>query len=585
MQKSRIMVETSKPFHYLYADLIAIFLVIILLTSLIQFVDVSGATFVETVTIDTSLGSIPRYAALSLTRCLIALMFSYAFALVYGKIAATNARAERLMIPLVDVLQSLPVLAFLPGFVLTLITLFHGSRWGLEIACILLVFTGQVWNLVFAYYESQKTLRDELKELAKVENLSFKERFLWIDVPNGVRPLVFNGMMSMAGGWFFVTLCESFVLGQREFTLPGLGSYLSATFQNGQYTHFGIGTLALFLIIVGVDVVLWSPLIAWSQRFKETEEEEDEGNAWFMTLLEKSVVPNLISRTISFIAPMFHWLSVVLATFIAKLNVLWRAMRGKKSATRGQRMFGRRDIIFTVTGVLFFYFLPEVPKLGRFMSVVSEGEWKMLSHSLFMTLAKVMGVLFISTLWTIPVGLYIGKSEKLSKRFQPFIQNLAAFPAPILYPLIVTILHGFSLPAGLIATLLMTIGNQWYMLFNVISGASRIPLEVVQVARTFDFNVYERVTKIYIPAILPSLITGWMTAAGGAWNASIVAEIVTFPGGTLRADGIGAAIADATTQGKYPQLIAAVVLVSGVLVILNRSVWHPLQNFAEKVKV
>lgn len=484
---------------------------------------------------------------------------------------------------MLDVLQSLPVLTFLPVFVLTLIHVFQGSRWGLEVACVLTIFTGQVWNLVFAYYESQRTLSQDFVELANTEGFTPFQRFYLVDLPNGIRPLVYNGMMSMAGGWFFVTLCESFVLNSRAYVLPGLGSYLSLTFEQGNTHAFIVAIAFMFFLIVAVDTILWRPLIAWSSRFASARLDDDRASSIVLELIQNSVVASWFEKLSTVVTDenktpvrrVSSWL------YSIRTSRFWRSLAPVRKI-RYPKLMDAKTVFFAFT---LFILLPELPRIGEFLGVIPQDDWTFLTHALLSTVLKVLAVLALSTLWTVPIGIAIGKNTRLSRRLLPFVQNLAAFPAPVLFPLVAIIFWQKHWPAGVIAVVLMTIGNQWYMLFNVMSGASRLPVELLQVGSVFEFSRLERFFKIYVPAIFPSLVTGWLTAAGGAWNASIVAELVVLPKTVLRSDGIGAAIAEASIQGNFPRLVAAVIIISVTLVIINRSLWHPLHEYAEKVKV
>jgi NitT/TauT family transport system permease protein len=595
---------------YWFADALVVGIVCVVGFGLLYFVDTGSAPFVAEVEISTSLAALPGYALLSLMRSLLALGISYAFAIAYGTLAARNERWERVMIPMLDVLQSLPVLTFLPGLVLALTHLIPGSRWGLEIACVLMIFTGQVWNLVFAYYESQRSLSPELREFARLTHLTTAQRFLVLDLPNGIRPLVYNGMMSMAGGWFFLTLCEAFVLSDRGYRLPGLGSYLGVTFEAGHYGAFAAGIAALFVIIVGVDFFLWKPLIAWVSQFRDVGEGDARGAARsaFLDLLKRTRFHRAVSDAIEESASAF-------TLVVDRLGRRWRRSAGSPAASAlasasvsvsvspmgtiirgGATLLAKRRprtaairtsmqwIVSFAIGGLAFSLLPRLPEIATGLASVRSDDWLELTSALVMTALKVFGVLVISSIWTIPVGLWIGQRRRVAAWAEPIIQNLAAFPAPVLYPLIVFSVARWGMPAGLTAMLLMTIGNQWYMLFNVLSGASQIPPDLKAVAHVYGFSRWARLRKLYIPAIFPSLLTGWISAAGGSWNASIVAEMVSYPGGVLRAEGIGAEIRRATEEGNFPRLVAAVIVITIALVVINRSLWRTMHQYVEKVK-
>ncbi|WP_186643959.1 ABC transporter permease subunit [Fluviispira vulneris] len=582
---------------FLRADIIVVFIAIIIGMGFTNFLSTGSSPFIEQVKIDTSISALPNYALLSFIRSMLALFLSYIFAIIYGTLAANNKSLERFLIPLLDVLQSLPVLAFLPGFVLALISIFQSNRWGLELACLLTIFTGQVWNLAFAYYESQRTLQPEFKEVSKIYRLSVVQKFFFVDLPNGYRPLIYNGMMSMAGGWFFLTTCEAFTLGNKDFRLPGLGSYISETFTTGNYFNFCSALFVLIVIIIGTNLFLWKPLIAWVTRFRDGDDGKSTAvdESWFLNIIHQTSIPDLIStgfkRTVLFLFPKADIAeSGATRKYLIDNIEKWGTVISPAnwiSTDKVNKIKHSSWLPWLVTfavGGLVFSILPKLPSFGQSLASLSNKDWFTLIHAVFLTGSKVFFVIIISTIWTIPVGLWLGLNPRLERIFQPIIQNLAAFPAPVLFPFLALALSFLKLPSFISATLLMCVGSQWYILFNVIGGASRIPAELKLVTQIYKFSLWHRFSKLYFPAILPSLATGWITAAGGAWNASVVAEIVEYPGGSLRSEGIGAELVHATTSGNYQKLIAAIICIVVALVILNRTVWRTLYIFAERVK-
>ena len=589
-------VKASKS-SFLRADLIVIFITIAVGLGLSKYFSTANAPFVAQVDINPALSALPGYALLSFVRSLLALVLSYIFAIIYGSLAANNKTLEKILIPLLDVLQSLPVVAFLPGFVLALISVFHNSRWGLEFACLLTIFTGQVWNLAFAYYESQRTLQPEFKEVAKIYRLSSVQKFFSVDLPNGYRPLIYNGMMSMAGGWFFLTTCEDFPLGNQNFRLPGLGSYLAETFSQGAYTNFSVGLLVLILIIVGTDCFLWKPLIAWVTRYRDGDDgkKNTEEENWFLDIIRNTNIPKYISlyfkKIIVALFPKAHMeLEGATRRYLLDNIDKWITIFNTNKFLSNDKLKKMKQsslLTFIVTfavGGLVFSLLPKLPSLGQSMAVLTNKDWFELIHGVILTGIKVFLVLIISSIWTIPVGLYLGLHPRLERICQPVIQNLAAFPAPVLFPLIAMVLAKSFFPNFLNSTILMCVGSQWYILFNVIGGASRIPEELKLVSRIYKFTLFQKIKRLYFPAILPSLVTGWITAAGGAWNASMVAEIVHYPGGKIQSTGIGAELMEASSAGNYVRLIAAIICIVVALVILNRTVWRTLHLYSEQVK-
>lgn len=558
--------KTQQPIKsaFFRADIFIICASIVLGIGLINFHNTASSPYLERVAIDVSLESIPGYALLSMMRSLIALVFSYVFAIVYGGLAARNKTWERILIPLLDVFQSLPVVAFLPGFVLGMISLFHYNRWGIEIAVLLTIFTGQVWNLAFAYYEAQKTLQSELNDVADIYKLSKIQRFFYINLPNAYPQLIYNGMMSMAGGWFFITTCEAFTLGNREFLAPGIGSYISATFASEMYLNFSMGIIVLTLMILGTNFLIWRPLVRWSSRFQTMDENDGIPKSIFLDTLSE-FLKKFFMVTIDRVSLWFSKPKLEQGIFLRKSSFLIKLLGP------------------VCLAAFIFYLLPKLPSLGQSMMLLTNVDWFHIMAAVLLTGLKVLIVLTVASLWTIPVGIWLGLNPKTAKFLQPAIQNLASFPAPVLFPLIILFLAQ-TFPPFVNATILMIIGCQWYILFNAVSGASRISADLKLVTSVYQFSVWQKFKFLYFPAIFPSLVTGWITAAGGAWNASMVAEVVHYPGGIMRSSGIGAEMAEATAMGNYPKLVASIICVVIVLVVINRSVWYTLYEYAERAK-
>ena len=579
---------------YLFAEIITLGVITLLCLGFASFVTAGSAQFEAAVPIDTSLSALPGYALLSLMRSLISLSISLTFAVIFGNLAARSRRNERILIPLLDVLQSLPVLTFLPGFVLTLTMLFQSSRWGLEISCILMIFTGQAWNLVFAYYDSQKQLSPELREVTKLYGLSSRQKFLLLDLPNGMRPLIYNGMMSMAGGWFFLTLCEAYTLDEKSFRLPGLGSYLTVAFETQNTTSFLAGLGALATTIIGVDFLLWRPLIAWVSDFGDGQNSgEPAKQSLFLTMMKRAKLISLLTILFDKIIEGLILGKESRAFNIAQnlfsrsannhfLNSWTFSSESKPKKLRKNSGFSMRWIASLLGGALLYYALPYLPQFAKSLSLVGKSDWLQLTNAVGYTFLRVICVVIISTAWTLPLGLWVGLNPKVARYAQPIIQNVAAFPAPVLFPIFAMLFMHWQIPAGLSAVLLMTIGNQWYVLFNIISGATAIDREHKTVAQVYGLNLWQKLKLVYLPALFPSIVTGWITAAGGSWNASIVAELVTYPGGVMQAHGIGAEITRATMSGNYALLGAAVIVETVALIIINRTVWRALHQLSEK---
>jgi NitT/TauT family transport system permease protein len=516
--------------------------------------------------IDLSLWALPKYTLLSLSRGLAAYVLSLVFTLVYGTIAAYNRRAERLMIPLLDVLQGIPVLGFLPGLVLGMVGLFPHSNVGLELACVLMIFTGQVWNMTFSFYGSLRAIPVELREVARVHRFGWWKRFRTLEVPSAMIGLVWNSMMSMAGGWFFLTVNESFTLGDRDFRLPGIGSYMSVAIDRGDGRAMAGAVVAMVVMIVVVDQLLWRPLLAWAQRFKlEDTSASEVTRSWFLDLLRRSRV--------------LHWLEARLGRIFAALER--RGEAGGRGTGRVGRL-ARGALGWLVVGIIAVVVLQGARHLVTLLAAVRLREWLKLAFALLLTFLRTMAALAIGALWCVPIGVWVGRSPRRTRVVQPLVQIAASFPAPMIFPLatLAVLRLGMSFSVGCV--LLLVLGSQWYILFNVLAGATAIPQDLREAATTYGLVRFEIWRRLYLPAVFPHLVTGLITAAGGSWNASIVAEYVRYRGQTLVAPGLGSLITEATAAANFPLLAAGVLTMSLALVALNRTVWKRLYRIADE---
>jgi NitT/TauT family transport system permease protein len=525
--------------------------------------------------IDLSPRALPRYTLLSLFRGFAAYALSFIFTLAYGRIAAYNRRAGTVMVPLLDILQSIPVLGFLPGLVLALVALFPHSNIGLELACVLMIFTGQAWNMTFSFYHSLRSIPQELNDAARVYRLSAWQRFLELELPSAAVGLVWNSMMSMAGGWFFLTVCEAFTLGDKDFRLPGIGSYMSVAINEGNGPAMIYGVVAMVIMIVAVDQLFWRPIVAWSQKFKleETEASRPSSGSLVLELLQRSRVLRwmdarlwapLVALGQPRLAPVAGAVPAVPLVVAADHSISWR------------RIFGWPVAVAAVVGVGW-----GAISIVKLLSTLSAHAWVHVGELTLLTFVRVTLAVVLGTLWTVPVGVAIGLNPKLSRVFQPVIQVMASFPAPMIYPLALLVLHALGVTINYGAVMLMLLGTQWYILFNVIAGAMAIPQDLREVAVVYRMGWLERWKRLILPGIFPSLVTGWVTAAGGAWNASIVAEYVTFGKETLTAKGLGATISIATYHKNFAMLAACVLAMCVAVVGVNRLFWQRLYRVAE----
>lgn len=512
---------------------------------------------------------LPLYALYSLSRGVSAYGLSLVFTLLYGYAMARIAGAERILGPLLDILQSIPVLGFLPGFVLGLVHLFPNSNLGLELASVLMIFTGQVWNMTFSFQASLKAVPAELVAVADLTRMSWWERFWRLDLAFATTGLLWNSMMSMAGGWFFLMVSEAFVLGEKDFRLPGLGSYMSLAIEKEDGRAQAMGLLTLLVMIVAVDQGVWRPLVVWSNKFTE-EESPRLSMPWLWRWVGRTPLWSLSSRQLSAVG---HWLGTLSGFF----SRIWqRPVPPLGIWTRSASPWVFRGLLGLVGVAAAFGCVRYVILLER----VTVQQWVSLLQSTGVTFLRVLSAVALGSLWTIPAGVAIGQNPQAARLLQPLIQLAASFPAPMIFPLVVTLLMALGMGLGLSSIALMILGTQWYILFNVIAGTGRIPRSLWEVARLAAFTPWQRWQRLILPGIFPSLLTGWITALGGAWNASIVAEFLRHQGRTLETLGLGAAISRATERGEFHLLAAAVGLMAVTVVGFNRVVWRRLEHLA-----
>jgi len=509
---------------------------------------------------------LPVYAAYSLMRIGIAYFLSLAFTLAYGYIAAYNARAERIMIPLLDILQSIPVLSFLPGVMLAMVALFPHHQLGVELGAILLIFTGQVWNMAFSFYSSLKSIPREMREAAQIYRFNWFQRFTQLEVPYAAIGLVWNSMMSVAGGWFFLMACEMFVLGSKDFRLPGLGSYLQTAASAGDTKSilWGIGTMVA--VIVLLDQVVWRPVIAWAEKFKiEQVESGDAPQSWFLNLMERSHILSRLRK--SLINPTREYLRMRFAQ--------QHASPLEEEAEAWKVWVGRLMASVAVMVVIY-----AVIRAGIMLAGLNGAEYREMLVGAGATFLRVLVALVVGSLWTIPVGVAIGFSPRLARIAQPLAQIAASVPATALFPIVLLMLIRVGGGLGLGSIVLLLLGTQWYILFNVIAGAMAIPTDLKEAATLFRFSSGQRWRQLILPGIFPYLITGLVTASGGAWNASIVAEYFRFKDQTYTTVGLGAVISRATDAGNFALLLGSTVVMALVVVTINRLVWRRMYRLA-----
>jgi NitT/TauT family transport system permease protein len=513
---------------------------------------------------------LPLYAFYSLVRIFVAYGLSLLFAVGYGYTAAYNKRLESLMIATLDILQSIPVLSFLPGVMLAMMSLFPSRQLGIEFGAILLIFTGEVWNMAFSFYTSLKSIPRELMEATQINRFSRLQRLFQLELPFGAIGLVWNSIVSVANGWFFLMVCEMFPVGSRNFRLPGLGSYLQTAASHGDWAAMTWGLIAMILIIVITDQLLWRPLIAWSDKFKfENVESSSRVTSPVLDALRNSSVLGIINR---------YTFRPMAERFYQDL-----AARRKQREPKPEKETRKSSIVIyaVVATVLLAVIGYAAFHAILLLKAIHGGEFLGLLGGAGLTLIRVNAALLIGSLWAIPVGVAIGFNPRLSHIAQPLAQIAASFPATALFPLILVALARIGIGLGIGSVALMLLAAQWYILFNVIAGAQAIPSELREVARLFRFRDLQRWTTVILPGIFPFLITGLITASGGAWNASIVAEYFELKGRTLATMGLGAQISAASNDGNYAVLLAATMIMALMVVTINRLLWRPLYHLAE----
>ena len=519
-----------------------------------------------------SIGALPAYAFYSMVRMGIAYLLSLVFAITYGYLAAYNPRVEAWMIGVLDILQSIPVLSFLPPVVLAMVALVPRHQLGIEMAVILLIFTSQVWNMAFSFYSSLKSIPREMVETTRIYRYSAWQRFWQLEMPYSAIGLVWNSIVSVAGGWFALMICETFTMGDRSFQLRGLGSYIQSATDSGDIRALLSGIAVVVLIVVATDQLVWRPLIAWSDKFKfEQVESADRATSPILDLLRRSeFLVSLPGRIWSGLEePLYRRMARTKDCRIVHPLDEDQAVR---RASAGLWALAAAAICVACWGIA---------QAALLIRSVTWPELRLLLEGAAATYLRVNASLLMSALWTIPVGVAIGLNPRLARIVQPVAQVMASVPASALYPVLLIALIKIGGGIGVGSFALMLLGTQWYILFNVIAGAMSIPSDLKEAAAVYRFTRWQRWTKLILPGIFPFLITGMVTASGGAWNASVMAEYAHVKDRTLETIGLGAQISSATDSGRFPIILLATIFISLIVVTMNRLVWRRLYRLAE----
>jgi NitT/TauT family transport system permease protein len=526
---------------------------------------------IPVVPISSSISALPLYTFYSVVRMGIAYFLSLAFAISYGYLAAYNPRIEPWMIAVLDILQSIPVLSFLPPVVLAMVSLVPGHQMGIEMGVILLIFTGQVWNLAFSFYSSLKTIPREMIEASRIYRYSAWQRFWQLEMPYAAIGLVWNSIVSVAGGWFALIFCETFTMGDRNFQLPGLGSYIQTATYAGDVRALLSGIAAVVLIVVATDQLIWRPLIAWSDKFKfEQVESAERVTSPILELLRRSRLSAIPGRIwIHCEEPIYRRMART-----RECRVVEPLDEGQPSGKASPALWALAVAVILVAGW-------GATQAIFMLSTVTWPDLRLLLEGAGATFLRVNAALLISAAWTIPVGVAIGLNPRLARVVQPIAQVMASVPATAFFPILLIGLLAIGGGLGVGSVALMLLGTQWYILFNVIAGAMSIPSDLREVASLYRFTLWQRWTRLILPGIFPFLITGMVTASGGAWNASVMAEYSQVKDRTLETIGLGAQIDAATASGRFPILLLATIMISLMVVTMNRLVWRRLYRLAE----
>jgi NitT/TauT family transport system permease protein len=513
--------------------------------------------------------NLPLYALRTTLRMLLAIVCSTIFTFVYAALAAKSRRAELVLIPLLDILQSVPILGFLTFTVVFFMNLFPGNVLGAELACVFAIFTSQAWNMTFSMYQSIRNVPKDLEEASQSFHLSGWQRFWRLDVPFAMPGLIWNAMMSMSGGWFFVVASEAITVGNTTVTLPGIGSYVALGIEKQNLAAIGYAILTMLLVIIAYDQLLFRPIVAWADKFRfEQTASGAVPSSWMLDLFRRTRA--LRAMTYPFAG---------LNRAFSNLHIAWPAAL-RPRPNRGQPSRLLDALWFAIIAVSTAY---AAWRAYQYLSATlgPSDVFGAIGYGLI-TLARVIVLIALATLIWVPVGVWIGLRPKLAERVQPLAQFLAAFPANLAFPVFVSLIVHYRLSPDIWLSPLMILGTQWYILFNVIAGASAFPTDLREAASSFHLKGWRWWIKVVLPGIFPYYITGAITASGGSWNASIVAEVASWGDTHLTATGLGAYIAKATEAGDFPRVVLGIAVMCVLVTLFNRLLWRPLYAFGER---
>jgi NitT/TauT family transport system permease protein len=512
---------------------------------------------------------LPYYALRTTLRMFAALVASLVFTFTYATLAAKSRRAEMILIPLLDILQSVPILGFLSFTVTFFLNLFPGNTMGAELAAIFAIFTSQAWNMAFSFYQSLRTVPRDLDEVARGFRLTGWQKFWQLEAPFAMPGLIWNTMMSMSGGWFFVVAAEAITVGDTTIALPGVGSYIAKANDAGDWSAIGAAVLTMGIVILLYDQLLFRPIVAWAAKFRvELSVSEDVESSWVL---------NLIKRT--------YWLRMGSAPVLAALRSisLWSVrfptiLRAQKTSEQPSRLLDAIWILIVIAVAAWAAWLT-ISYIATELSWDEVGRVFVLT---FYTLLRVIVLMLLATLVWVPISVWIGLRPRWAEAVQPIAQFLAAFPVNLLFGAAVSLVLAYNLNTNIWLSFLIVFGTQWYIVFNTIGGAAAFPNDLREAAANFRIRGWRWWTQVMIPAIAPYYLTGAITASGGSWNASIVAEYVKWKDHTVVAQGVGSYIAEATEKGDFPRIVLGVAMMSLFVTLFNRLFWRQLYAYAER---
>lgn len=524
---------------------------------------------VQTTSISLDPSYLPSYALYTVLRMLTALIASLVFTFIYATLAAKSQKAEMILIPLLDILQSVPVLGFISFTIVFFMNLFPGNAMGAECAAIFAIFTSQAWNMAFSFYQSLRSIPNDLMEASQIFRLSAWQKFWRLEVPFAAPALIWNMMMSMSGGWFFVVASEAITVGNTTVTLPGIGSYVALAIMQKNLHAVGYAIIAMFLVILIYDQLLFRPLVAWAQKFRfEFTTNRKESLPLVSRIFMRARFANAIGKQIARLGRKILQLRILPENIFAniKINPALQVVMDK--------LFFVFIVLCTAIGIIeIAVYLHKTLALSDITTALFYG---------FLTFLRVTILIFIASLIWVPIGVWIGMRPRVAAAVQPLAQFLAAFPANLFFPVAVVLIVHFKLAPDIWLSPLMVLGTQWYILFNVIAGASALQGDLKEVAASFHISGWQRWKILILPSIFPYYLTGAITASGGSWNASIVAELIHWGDTTLVAKGLGSYIAEATIQGDYPRIVLGITVMSLFVLLFNRLFWRRLSKFANQ---